>query len=62
MKSHGEKWYSTLYLSSINQNWGSKLMQIVSYKPYFNNEERLLHTKSSENNFNIIYIYFMLIF
>jgi len=37
-------------------------MQIVPYKPCFNIEELLLHTKSSENNFNIIYIYFMLIF
>jgi len=54
MKNHGEKLCSMLYLSRFNQNWGSKLIQIVPYKPYFNIEELLLHTKSSENNFNIL--------
>jgi hypothetical protein len=37
-------------------------MKIVPYNPYFNTEELLLHTKSTENNFNTMYIYFMLIF
>jgi len=29
-------------------------MQIVPYNPYFNTEELLLHTKSSETSFNIL--------